>query len=539
MKTDEEMGPDRGVVFETDDEDNLAHQHGGSDCSPSSSSPSSASSYGDHIGGDPSSYQTTWPQSYRPSIDVFSSVPSPRVGFLAGSSLVRVGSSFLRASMVSTHEDELSFTKPFVSYDSVTGHDGPEAIPPPDVPMKSSFAFASYCELPPPHQCSAAQAVVNGINVLCGVGLLSTPYAVKEGGWLGMLLLFFLASISFYTGILLKRCLDSFPGLKTYPDIGHAAFGLSGRIFISIVLYLELYGCCVEYIILVSDSLTFIFPDASISFLGLDLSPHQLFALTTAIAVLPTVWLKNLSVLSYLSAAGVVATILVIICLLWGGVVDQIGFHPGGRALNLVDLPVALGLYGFGYSGHSVFPNIYSSMKRPSQFPTVLIICFVLCTIMYSAVAVAGYLMFGDSLKSQFTLNMPRQYLASKVAVWTTVINPLSKYALTMTPVALSLEELLPSTSQSNIVMLSLRTFLVLSTLVVALTLPFFGYVMALLGSVFTMLVALILPCSCYLSIKRRSVDFIQASVCVLIIVIGVVSSFIGSISSIKQMVNQ
>lgn len=50
-----------------------------------------------------------------------------------------------------------------------------------------------------------------------------------------------------------------------------------------------------------SDSLTFIFPDASISFLGLDLSPHQLFALTTAIAVLPTVWLKNLSVLSYLS----------------------------------------------------------------------------------------------------------------------------------------------------------------------------------------------------------------------------------------------
>lgn len=99
----------------------------------------------------------------RPSIDVFSSVPSPRVGFLTGSGLVRVGSSFLRASMVSTHEDELSFTKPFVSYDSVTGHDGPEAIPPPDVPMKSSFAFASYCELPPPHQCSTAQAVVNGI----------------------------------------------------------------------------------------------------------------------------------------------------------------------------------------------------------------------------------------------------------------------------------------------------------------------------------------------------------------------------------------
>lgn len=96
-------------------------------------------------------------------------------------------------------------------------------------------------------------------------------------------------------------------------------------------------------------------------------------------------------------------------------------------------------------------------------------------------------------------------------------MNPLSKYALTMTPVALSLEELLPSTSQSNFVMLLMRTFLVFSTLVVALAVPFFGKisyrsltvlkssliagilkhgfiwtaasVMALLGSVFTMLV--------------------------------------------------
>lgn len=54
-------------------------------------------------------------------------------------------------------------------------------------------------------------------------------------------------------------------------------------------------------------------------------------------------------------------------------------------------------------------------------------------------------------------------------------MNPLSKYALTMTPVALSIEELLPSTSQSNFVMLSMRTFLVFSTLVVALAVPFFG----------------------------------------------------------------
>ena len=73
--------------------------------------------------------------------------------------------------------------------------------------------------------------------MLCGVGLLTTPYALKEGGWLGISLLFMFGSISLYTGILLKRCLDSSPGLQTYPDIGQAAFGKPGRLFVSVSFF--------------------------------------------------------------------------------------------------------------------------------------------------------------------------------------------------------------------------------------------------------------------------------------------------------------
>lgn len=73
-----------------------------------------------------------------------------------------------------------------------------------------------------------------GINVLCGVGILSTPYAVKEGGWFGLPILFVFAVLSYYTGILLRTCLDSQPGLETYPDIGQAAFGPTGRVVISV-----------------------------------------------------------------------------------------------------------------------------------------------------------------------------------------------------------------------------------------------------------------------------------------------------------------
>lgn len=74
------------------------------------------------------------------------------------------------------------------------------------------------------------------MNVLCGVGVFSTPYAVKEGGWLGISVLLTFAVLSYYTGILLRYCLDSQPGIETYPDIGQAAFGKVGRIAISVSL---------------------------------------------------------------------------------------------------------------------------------------------------------------------------------------------------------------------------------------------------------------------------------------------------------------
>lgn len=81
-----------------------------------------------------------------------------------------------------------------------------------------------------------------GMNVLCGVGILSTPYAVKEGGWAGLSILLIFSVLSFYTGILLRYCLDSEPGLETYPDIGQAAFGTVGRVAISVSLSIPYFS---------------------------------------------------------------------------------------------------------------------------------------------------------------------------------------------------------------------------------------------------------------------------------------------------------
>lgn len=56
------------------------------------------------------------------------------------------------------------------------------------------------------------------------------------------------------------------------------------------------------------------------------------------------------------------------------------------------------------------------------------------------------------------------------------IVNPMTKYALTMTPVALSVEELFPEAWKgSHCVSIFVRTLLVSSTLGVAMSFPFFG----------------------------------------------------------------
>jgi vesicular inhibitory amino acid transporter len=72
-------------------------------------------------------------------------------------------------------------------------------------------------------------------------------------------------------------------------------------------------------------------------------------------------------------AGGVVASIVIVACLFWAGLVDHVGVNKSeGTALNLPGIPIAIGLYGYCYSGHGVFPNIYSSLKKRNQFNAVL-----------------------------------------------------------------------------------------------------------------------------------------------------------------------
>ncbi|KAI3729199.1 hypothetical protein L6452_17852 [Arctium lappa] len=394
-------------------------------------------------------------------------------------------------------------------------------------------------EPPPTKGTTFLRTCFNGVNTLSGVGILSVPYALSEGGWLSLLLLLGVALLCFYTGLLLRRCMDSNPVIRTYPDIGQVAFGRKGRAVISTFMYLELFLVAVEFLIMEGDNLHKLFPNESFEVFGMKISGKQGFVLMTAFVVLPTTWLRSLGALAYVSAGGVMASVILVLAVFWGGAFDGIGFHGKGELWNWHGLPTAISLFTFCYCGHAVFPTLCNSMKDKSQFPKVLLVCFILSTISYGSMAMLGYLMFGENSMSQVTLNLPTKNISSKIAIYTTLINPVTKYALVVAPIATSIEETFPFQESRGMSCL-IRTCLVISTVFVALMVPFFGYVMAFIGAFLSITVSILFPCLCYLKIVVGFKRFGGELMVILVIIfIGTFVAVVGTYTALTAILKE
>ncbi|KAM0949680.1 putative amino acid transporter, transmembrane domain-containing protein [Dioscorea sansibarensis] len=487
-----------------------------------------------------------------------SSVTPPTIGFFGTPTLSGLGSSFITSSFLGKHTPEMisSLIKPLLltkvnDQEQQKRQSSHSLLLPPPIP---SFRKPKDDTKPISRNCSYGLAVINGINSLCGVGILSTSYTVKVGGWAGLSIMFIFAGLSYYTGILLKRCLDSKSGLKTYPDIGQAAFGNKGRFLVFIILYLELYvsttyhhplslaqfcyplfftfmyilmyvlkqlnfysmyGCCVEHIILESDNLSSLFPNAHLSIGGMHINSHVLFAVITTLIVLPTTWLRDLSLLSYISAGGVIASLLIVASLFWVGLVDQVEFQNKGDSLNLTGIPIAIGLYGYCYSCHAVYPNIYSSLEKKNQFPLVLFTCFVICTVMFAGVAIIGYLRRGHpvSIHSQhgsrsggfqaccMDYGLVMAFIGSLLTLFVVICH---RFLIFFSSLKLHREKIKEDDMFTQLLIL---------------------------------LQSMILPCACFMSIAKCKLTWIEGVFCVFVIIVGVIFVGFGTSSAISKII--
>ena len=352
------------------------------------------------------------------------------------------------------------------------------------------------------------QSVFNGVNVLAGVGILSLPFSLKQSGWvMGLGFLVYFCMLTNYTGKLIGRCMAlSEHKILSFSDLGFVSFGVAGQVLISCVLSIELLGALSIYVALMGDNLHKVFPSVD----------RNLLCLISTATVLPTCWTSKLAVLSNLSVIGIVATTLLLVVLVETGFVTPDTYHTGSfYSIDWAELepfdskiPMAIGIIMSGFAGHAVFPSIYESMADKERFPRLMDAVYITCFTLYGSMAVLGYLLFRGETQEEITLNLydvAGKSIAVKTTMWLIIINPFTKFALTLNPLAQLLEALLlPETLRSKTrkaLSLCLRSTLAILSLLLAVVLPSFAFICSFVGAFCSFIVSAIFPICCYLKL--------------------------------------
>ncbi|EDO41339.1 predicted protein [Nematostella vectensis] len=404
--------------------------------------------------------------------------------------------------------------------------------------------------------CSLWHAFWNLVNVIEGTGVLGLPYAVREGGIIVVLGLIILAVISNYTGQILIGCLytkdpkqddeevrlvkkskekDERKRVRlTYEDIGEVCLpGFGGKIVVATQV-LELMSVSTLYLVLSGSLLVNTFPRVPIT--------HRGWIALSTVLVLPTVFLKSLAHVAWLSLVSTVSLMATVAAVIVYGIsvhdqwdIDSI------VSCNVDTVPVGLGIVLFSYAAHPLLPGIENALRDKSKFPLIMNISFVFAAISKVLFAVTAYLAFSDKTKEVITNNLPPGPIRTTVCVLL-VLNVLFSYAFPMFTVIHCVTNSIVSRccvpEKANFRFpVILRVVLVLLTMLAALLIPHFALLMAFIGSLTGACLVFIFPPVFNIILRRSAMYKLQIAADVLIIIFGVSTGIVGVVYSGKALV--
>jgi len=123
---------------------------------------------------------------------------------------------------------------------------------------------------------------------------------------------------------------------------------------------------------------------------------------------LPTNWLRDFSLLAFLSAFGLGSVLLicaVVGCNMYTRTFDPTPLPPTVAA-RLEVVPMAASIMLAGLTGHVSLPPMYAEMKTPSAFRAVLYTSFALMFGIYALVGACGYVLYGEEASVLITEDM-------------------------------------------------------------------------------------------------------------------------------------
>ncbi|KAK9718494.1 hypothetical protein K7432_005443 [Basidiobolus ranarum] len=386
---------------------------------------------------------------------------------------------------------------------------------------------------------SSMGAYYNIVSIIAGTGTLQLPFALHQAGWVGALIVVIATMMAIYTGNLLIKCLyyDGVNRLHDIPAVGEAAFGKPGKYFLRVFHYSILLGATCIYIMLIGINL-----NQLMEMVDVHLGQKVWIIIGAIVVLIPYLFLKTVKEVAWLSAMGVLTTGCVIIICVVAGLIEfkQKNLNNNHDTVIWSNLPISLGSICFSFGGNVIYPHVEAGMRNPKAWNKVLSCAIMTVCVMYLLISIVCYYVYGTETQSPIYNNLTGGGKISAIILIT--VHIIMASPLYLTSFANEMEDLLKidrqhhSKAREFILRSILRTFILASTTLVAMYVPYMSDFMSLIGSLSYSIILFMAPVTLYIKLYGfKKLAKWEMVACFLIMVIALAACILGTKDSLLQ----
>ncbi|XP_055492346.1 vesicular inhibitory amino acid transporter, partial [Leucoraja erinacea] len=379
---------------------------------------------------------------------------------------------------------------------------------------------------------------------LQGIFVLGLPYAVLHSGYVGLLLITLAAVICCYTGKILIACLyeeneeGQLVRVRTsYEDIANACceqlFPKLGGKIVNFAQVAELIMICILYLVVSGNLMVHSFPQMPVS--------EEAWFVIAVMMLVPCIFIQNLHIVSKLSLL-CSAVHLVVLCVVITYCMTQMGKWSWRKVTFSVDFEkfwVSVGVIIFSYSSQIFLPTLEGSMRNKSSFDCMLNWTHLSACIFKTVFVLVSFLTWGNEMKEVITDNLPfnLRMLVNVCLVGKALLSyPLPFYAAVQV-VQSGIFNLGSMDGNTHIWPLVLRASLLMLTLLMAMLMPHFAFLMGLTGSVTGAVMTFLLPALFHLRLLWDKLGNLERFLDISIFLLGSLCGLSGIFCSVKGLI--
>ena len=384
------------------------------------------------------------------------------------------------------------------------------------------------------------QAGINLLSELNGAGIFALPYVIAQGGLLAVAMLVIVPFVASYTGAILIDCLydknDTGERVRVrsnYKQLGEACSARFGGAISHTVQLLELFLMASLCLVLCASLANGIFPDLPLS--------DKFWMFITATAVLPTLFLKNLSRVAWLSLISVIAIFIAVVAVLVYGIAHHSSWNPGKILVwDIESAPVSLAIISYVYLCHTTLPGLEATMEDKSQYRTMLGLTYLFAAIIKVTFSVLTFFSFSSNIEEVISNSLPMGVLRTVVNAFL-ILNVVFSYPfLVITIIQIIEDSVSPDCFSFKIPhivwFIGIRVATNFLTLLPAILIPHFALFMAFISSLTGSAAMFILPALFHLILKKKELKLYHFIFDVLILIFGVYVAVVGLVYTGKSL---